>query len=78
MASTQVFEVEEVAGKQYVTTEVRGVRYTLHKHGDGWGVATRRLSLGRWNTGGFRYFDTLRDVADKCRAFADFYAMEAA
>lgn len=72
--NVQIFEVEEVAGKQYVTTVARGVEYTLAPHGDGWGVATRRLALGRFNTGGFRFFDSLADVGTKCAAFADFFA----
>jgi hypothetical protein len=78
MATVQVYEVEEVNGTQYVTTEARGVQYTLAPHGDGWGVYTRRLALGRWNAGGFKAFNTLQDVAANCRAFADFYGMEAA
>jgi hypothetical protein len=79
MNSPQVFEVEEVNGKQYVTTEARGVRYTLAPNGDGWAVYTKRLGYGgRFHMGGCKMFDTLQDVANKCRAFADFYAMEAA
>ena len=57
-----------------MTTEYRGTEYTLMPHCDGFGVSTRRLSLGRWNTGGFKAFASLADVAANCPAFRDFYA----
>lgn len=79
MAAVQVYEVEEFAGTQYVTTEARGVRYTLSNSSGQWVVWTRRQGYGgRFHTGGCQIFSSLREVADKCRAFADFYGMEAA
>jgi hypothetical protein len=77
-AAVQVYEVEEVNGKQYVTTEARGVRYTLAKQVGGWAVYTRRLGYGdRSHVGGCKVFPTLTEVGQKVRAFADFYALAA-
>lgn len=77
MATAQVFEVSVIDGRNYVTTQARGVEYTLMKNGEGWGVATRRLALGSCR-GGFKHFNTLPEVAAKCRAFADFYGIQEA
>ena len=79
MKTPQTFEIDEINGKQYVTTEARGVQYTLCPNGDGWFVATRPIGYGgRFHTGGGRCFATLQEVGAKCRAFADFYGMETA
>jgi hypothetical protein len=78
MQGCQVYEVEEVEGRQYVSTTARGVAYTMSKAGEEWHVYTRRLALGRWNMGGFKRFDSLAAVATGCKAFADFFAMELA
>jgi len=78
-AAVQVYEVEEVAGTQYVTTEARGVRYTLSNSSGQWVVYTRRKGYGgRFHTGGCKVFNSLQEVAAKCRAFADFYGVEVA
>ena len=78
MNGCQVYEVEQIDGRQYVNTTARGTAYTLSKSGDEWHVYTRRLALGRWNVGGFRAFPTLKSVAENVKAFADFFAMEVA
>lgn len=60
-----------VNGQKYLTTVRRGVEYTLMRSGDGWGVASRRLALGRFNVGGYRSYATLADVKVNCKAFTD-------
>ena len=78
-AAVQVYEVEEINGTQYVTTEARGVRYTLCKSSGQWQVYTKRLGYGgRFHMGGVKVFASLADVARNCRAFADFYGCELA
>ena len=67
-----------IENRLYVTATARGVEYCLHRHGDGWGVSSRRLALGRHNTGGFKSYATLADVAQGCRAFADLDALQIA
>lgn len=57
-------------GRDYFTTTRRGVEYTAMRQGDAWGVASRRLALGRWNVGGFRHYATLGDLEAGCKAFA--------
>ena len=54
---------------KYTTVIHRGTEYTLMRMGDAWGVATRRLALGRFNAGGFKYFPTLEAVKAGCKAF---------
>jgi hypothetical protein len=58
-----------VGGEKYVTAVARGTEYTLMKQGDAWFVASRRLALGRFNTGGGKHYATLADVAAGCKAF---------
>lgn len=58
-----------IEGRSYYTTVRAGVEYTAMKDSAGWGVATRRLALGRFNTGGFKRFDSLSELAQKVRAF---------
>lgn len=60
-----------INGQKYITKVLRGVEYVLMRNGNGWGVATRRLALGRFNPGGFKAFDTLDQVKQNCKAFAD-------
>lgn len=69
MATIQI-TTEVVNGHKYVTTEYRGTAYTLRRSQWGWELSTKRLSLGRFNTGGFKRFDTLADVQAGCKAFA--------
>lgn len=76
MNGMQVYEVEEVAGTQYVTTEARGVRYTLSNSSGQWVVYTRRLGYGgRFHVGGCKVFASLAQVGKECRAFADFFGI---
>lgn len=57
-------------GKAYTSTVHRGTEYTI-RHGEwGWELTTRRLSLGRWNLGGFKRFDTFTALQESCKAFA--------
>lgn len=63
-------QVTIISGKKYITTQARGVEYTLMRNGDAWGVRTHRLALGRHNFGGFKHFATLADVQTGCRPFA--------
>jgi hypothetical protein len=64
-------------GVAYMTTEYRGTEYTLRRGSFGWELTTRRLSLGRWNMGGFKRFETLADVQANCKAFAAVDLVEA-
>lgn len=69
--------VELINGAPYVSAVRRGVSYCLHRHGDGWGVSSRRLALGRSNVGGFKPYATLSDVAEGCAAFGSAAALVA-
>jgi len=57
-------------GKKYISTVSRGVEYTLMRQGEGWGVASRRQALGRFNAGGFKSYETFDAVRTGCKAFA--------
>ena len=62
---------ETIDGTKYYTAIYRGTEYTLSANGcSGWFVATRRISLGRYQGNG-KVFDTLSDVAAGCKAFGD-------
>jgi hypothetical protein len=54
---------------KYVTAVYRGTEYCLSRLGEGWYISTRRLALGRWNTGGGKHYATLAAVAAGCKAF---------
>lgn len=56
-------------GKKYITVEYRGTEYCLMFNGDSYGVATRRIALGRFNGGGYKHFASLEAVANGCKAF---------
>lgn len=65
-----------IEGRDYFTTVRNGVEYVAMRNGgDAWGVATRRLALGRYNTGGFKHFATLEALCAGCKAFAGLDAM---
>lgn len=66
MATTQISN-----GVKYLTAVYRGTEYTLRQGAFGWELSTRRLSLGRYNFGGFKRFDTLAAVAAGCKAFGN-------
>jgi len=57
-------------GTKYISTVSRGVQYTLQRLGGKWFVGSHRLALGRWNTGGGKYYETFDDVRAGCKAFA--------
>ena len=67
--ATQAFTTSIHDGKKYITTEYRGSEYCLMFNGDSYGVATRRLALGRFNGGGYKHFASLEAVATGCKAF---------
>jgi hypothetical protein len=73
----QVLTREVANGMTYLTTEYRGTEYTLRRGEWGWELTTRRISLGRWNMGGFKRFETLEEVKAKCKAFAAVDLLEA-
>lgn len=66
---TNLIQVSEAEGKTYYSTTARGVEYTAYELCGEWFVSTRRLALNR-NMGGGKYFATLADVANGCKAFA--------
>ena len=75
--TTQQLTREVSNGTVYLTTEYRGTAYTLRRSQWGWELSTKRLSLGRYNVGGFKRFDTLADVQANCKAFAGLELTEA-
>lgn len=61
---------ETIDGTTFYSTERRGVIYTTYETIDGsWWVGTHRKSLGR-HVGGGRYYVSLSDLANGCKAFA--------
>ena len=68
MTTTLTREIH--GGTTYLTAEYRGTAYTLRRGQWGWELSTKRLSLGRFNAGGFKRFETLGDVQANCKAFA--------
>lgn len=70
MTTAQILTREVHNGTVYLTAEYRGTAYTLRRSQWGWELSTKRLSLGRYNVGGFKRFDTLAEVQAKCKAFA--------
>ncbi len=72
----QVITSETLDGTTYYTTVRRGVSYMAYQTtGGNWFVATNRLSLGRFNVGGGKYYDDLAALAAGCKAFADLSTM---
>ncbi len=67
-----------INGQVYITAQSRGTEYTLMRNGDGWFVASRRLSLGHAHIGGGTHYATLQEVADSCKAFGGVGALHAA
>ena len=67
--STQAFKTSIHKGTKYITTEYRGTEYCLMFSSGSYGVATRRLALGRFNAGGYKHFANLEAVATGCKAF---------
>ena len=77
MTAAQILTREVHNGTVYLTTEYRGTAYTPRFSQWGWELSTKRLSLGRYNVGGFKRFDTLAEVQAKCKAFAGVELTEA-
>lgn len=69
MQTNTAIEQTTIEGRDYYTAVRAGVEYTAMKDSSGWGVATRRLALGRFNTGGFKRYPSLAELAHGCRAF---------
>lgn len=69
--TTQTYSTEVANGNKYITTVYRGTEYTLRSGAYGWEVSTRRLSLGRFNFGGFKRFDTVAQLVAGCKAFGN-------
>ena len=67
-----------INGEVYISTQARGVKFTLMRNGDGWFVSTHRLALGRSHIGGGKHYATLQEVADCCKAFGGIGALHAA
>lgn len=61
----------------YLTATYRGTVYTLRRSPCAWEVSTRRLALGRNNTGSVKHFETLADVKANCKAFAGVELLDA-
>lgn len=57
-----------IDGCDYYTSTRAGVEYTAMKDSVGWGVASRRLALGRFNIGGFKRYPSLAALAEGCKA----------
>jgi hypothetical protein len=70
MATAPIITAEQVEGTMYYTATLRGVEYCAHELCGKWFVGTRRLALGRSNMGGGKYYDTVADVANGCKALA--------
>ena len=55
----------------YYSTTSRGTLYTFNRehNDDGWVIHSRRLALGSFNAGGYKWFDTLQELEDNYKAF---------
>lgn len=67
----QEFEVSVIEGTKYITTIYRGTEYMIHNLSNDWFVSTRRVGLGSMHVGGGKYYRTLAEVSEKCKAFKD-------
>jgi hypothetical protein len=68
---------EIIEGTTYYIMTLRGVRYTISfdQLWEEWRVMSRRLSLGRMNTGSTRHFKTLADVEAKIKGLRGISAL---
>ena len=62
-------ETEVIDNVTYYTTVSRGVAYTFNKEVSGWGLHSHRMALGRFNTGSYRFFNTLQELENSLKAF---------
>lgn len=71
MAAAPIIFKELYDGVPWYTVISRGVKYSAYRVSDGrWCVLTRRLALGRWNTGGCKYYANVAEVSANCKALA--------
>lgn len=70
--ATQLITAEVIDGNTYYTAEARGVSYCAYQSTatGRWWVSSRRLSLGRFNPGGGKWYGSVAEVAAGCKAFA--------
>lgn len=62
---------EVLEGTTYYSTTRRGVLYTAYQSSWGdWFVGSHRLALGRFHVGGGKYYKTLADLSENCKAFS--------
>lgn len=66
--NSELISKQVIDGTEYFTTVKSGVEYCGYfcKSVGQWFVSTRRLALGRHNSGGGKYFNKI----DDCKAFA--------
>jgi hypothetical protein len=64
-----MISAETIDGVTYYSITRRGVEYLAYCSLSGWGVSTRRLALGRRHVGGFKYYDSVEQLADTVKAF---------
>lgn len=67
--AVQMITQEVVNGRPCYCAVRRGVSYVASELGGQWFVSSRRLALGRWNTGGGKYYASLDEVSRGCKAF---------
>ncbi len=67
-----------INGEVYISTQARGVKFTLMRNGDGWFVRSHRFALGHWRLSSGKHYATLQEVADCCKAFGGIGALHAA
>ena len=68
--ATKTITTEIIKGQKIATTTYRGTRYCLSRGNYGWTLLTKRLAYGgRLHMGSGRCFDSIGDVAAKCKAF---------
>lgn len=75
MKTAQLITASEIDGRTYYTATRAGVEYCAGRLGDAWYVSSRRLALGRFNTGGGKHYADLAAVAAGCKAFAGLDAL---
>lgn len=70
ICNSQPIQTQTLDGVTYYTTTRRGVEYTAHQLCGQWFVASHRAALGPRHIGGGRYYKTIDDLANGCKAFA--------
>lgn len=67
MAITKIETTEQ--GTKVVTAIARGVEYHIYELCGQWWCSSHRLALGKMHIGGGKYYKTLGEAAEKCKAF---------